>query len=521
MEFATIPPSQLERASLKAEFYGRDFRAVSQLLRQQPTRMTLEQIRCPQNPIRRGIDMPQFVTTGYSPILVTIASFSDPGIEFENLERIDEAQHRKFHGSQLKTGDLLVAMGGYVGAAAIVPPNCPAANIGRHTARIVVDSQKADKHFVWAYIRSSIGTRLFEREVTGSVQAGINLEDLREIEIPIPAGLVQRYIGNKVRRAERLRAYSQALDANLEADINGLFSNEVRVAINYDANNVKYSRVDRSLLTDRLDSRYYSPSFVRLSKELREHPSLAEITSKIECGPFGGNAIADDLYEADGLPFIRPLNLTGSRFDQSKLVLVSSKRLKQFGLKEYEGENLFFARVGSPAVAYFSGAASISPNVIIARGDSSKADVAYLQCFCSSKFGLMQLEQELKEGVQPTTSTDAVRNLKVVLPSQSQQIHIGNRHRTSERFRQISECLITASKSLVEAIIERKVSEDELINAQSRLELGDDSADRAILSRLFEGGWNATETRPLFPDLDADYETLRMVEREPTEVAAK
>ncbi|MDP1563439.1 MAG: hypothetical protein Q8M16_18820, partial [Pirellulaceae bacterium] len=69
--------------------------------------------------------------------------------------------------------------------------------------------------------------------------------------------------------------------------------------------------------------------------------------------------------------------------------------------------------------------------------------------------------------------------------------------------------------------IERKVTEVALIHAQTCLERGDDKADRAILSRLFEGGLDATETRQLFPDLDAYYENLRLVEREQTEVAAK
>ena len=85
----------------------------------------------------------------------------------------------------------------------------------------------------------------------------------------------------------------------------------------------------------------------------------------------------------------------------------------------------------------------------------------------------------------------------------------------------MSDRLVSISKQLVEALIERKVTEDELIDAQTRLEQGDDSADRAILGRLYEGGWDAMETRPLFPDLDAYYETLRMVDQAQTDGDAK
>ena len=427
-----------------------------------------------------------------------------------------EQNHRK---ARVHPGNILISAAGTVASVARVPSNIEFGCINGSFARVVV--KKECEGFVLSYLASRYGFQAMMRWAVGSVQKHLNLEDLPNVKIAMPNLSVQKYIGDKVHQAERLRFLGLTLDRAIEKDIESLFSEVVRDAIKYDSKDLKHNRVTRSLLNDRLDSRYYSASYVRLNLELRDHPSLAELTSKIECGPFGGNAIADDLYEADGLPFIRPLNLTGSRFDQSKVVSVSSKRLKQFGLKEYDGENLYFARVGSPAVAYFSGPASISPNVIIARGKSNTADVAYLQCFCSSVFGLMQLEQELKEGVQPTTSTDAIRNLKVVLPSPGKQQEIGDRYRTSEVTRQTSERLVVAAKQLVEALIERKVSEDELNHAQNRLEQGDDSVDRAILGRIFEGGLDARDTRPLFPNLDAYYETLRMVEREQNEVAAK
>jgi len=76
----------------------------------------------------------------------------------------------------------------------------------------------------------------------------------------------------------------------------------------------------------------------------------------------------------------------------------------------------------------------------------------------------------------------------------------------------LSDKLISASMMLVEALVDRNISENELAVAQTQLEQGDDSGDRAILSRLYEGGIDATETRPLFPDLDAYYEILKMAE---------
>ena len=72
---------------------------------------------------------------------------------------------------------------------------------------------------------------------------------------------------------------------------------------------------------------------------------------------------------------------------------------------------------------------------------------------------------------------------------------------------------MTASKVLVEALINRQITEDEFATAQLQLENKDQSGDRTILSRLYEGGIDATDTKPLFPDLDAYYETLQLAEQ--------
>jgi type I restriction enzyme S subunit len=438
----------------------------------------------------------------------------------EDTERIRFEIHSGVLAStQAKAGDLLLSRTGTVGKAAVLHDAEEKYNFAAHLFAIRL-KKGVDGDFLAAFFNSTPGRLQSERMQRGTIIQGLSIFDIPGMKVPVPQFSAQKYIGDKARQAERLRSITLRVSAFISSEIDGMFSDDVRNSIRSHTE-IRHSRVAQTQLTDRLDSRYYSEAYVQINSLLKNEKSLNDVTLKVECGPFGGNAIADDLYEVDGLPFIRPLNLTGCIFDQSKIVRVSSTRLKQFGLKEYDGENLFFARVGTPAAAYFSGAVSISPNVIIAQGKSDSADVAYLQCFCSSVYGLLQLQQELKEGVQPTTSTDAVRGMKVFLPKPEKQIEIGNLYRSREKSRLISESLVAAAKLLVESLIERNVTEDELIHAQMRLENGEDSADRAILSRLFEGGWDATETRPLFPDLDAYYETLQMVAREQTEVAAK
>lgn len=196
-------------------------------------------------------------------------------------------------------------------------------------------------------------------------------------------------------------------------------------------------RVSSKDFKDRMDAGFYRPYYLDLSRKLVEMgaESLNSLVTDIKCGPFGGNAIADDLYASTGIIFVRPVNISSNYFDDSNLVLVPEKILANNALKIYHGINLYFGRVGVPCVAIIDGKTSISPNIIIATPDTDKADPQYLYSFLASKYGLGQLQRQLKEVAQPTTSTDAVRELLVLPVNQTVQKYIGNKVRQAETLR--------------------------------------------------------------------------------------
>ncbi|MCG7553272.1 hypothetical protein [Pseudoalteromonas sp. Of11M-6] len=196
-------------------------------------------------------------------------------------------------------------------------------------------------------------------------------------------------------------------------------------------------KVDASKLGERLDAGFYHPEYLALDDKLDNlgAKALNSLVDGVSCGPFGGNAIADDLYSENGVNFIRPLNITSNIFDDSSLVKVPKSLLLGNGLKVYNGSNLYFGRVGVPCVALIEGETSISPNIIIAKLHDGESDSGYLHAFCSSLFGLSQLKRQLKEVAQPTTSTDAVRFLKVYCPNPISQKYIGDKVRQAEQLR--------------------------------------------------------------------------------------
>jgi type I restriction enzyme S subunit len=196
-------------------------------------------------------------------------------------------------------------------------------------------------------------------------------------------------------------------------------------------------KVSSDDMKDRLDANFYRPEYLEIEHKLEQlgSTSLGSLCDGVECGPFGGNAIADDLYAEQGVAFIRPVNISSHVFDESSLVKVPEQLLIDNKLKIYKGTNLYFGRVGDPCVAVIDRKTSISPNIIVAKANSELADPHYLWAFSACTFGLKQLLRQLKTVAQPTTSTEAVRNLSVFNASLEAQKYIGDKVRQAEQLR--------------------------------------------------------------------------------------
>jgi len=87
------------------------------------------------------------------------------------------------------------------------------------------------------------------------------------------------------------------------------------------------------------------------------------------------------------------------------------------------------------------------------------------------------------------------------------QKYLGDKVRPVNRIRSCHRSLVRGSKSIVEALIEGHLTEQQLIDAQNALDADDDCYDRDILSRLKSDGIDG-KGEPLFPDLDELYELL-------------
>jgi type I restriction enzyme S subunit len=452
--------------------------------------------------------------------------------------------------SQLIRGDVLINLvGASIGRCCVYSLD-EGANTNQAVGRIRFNDS-VDSHFVSTWLNCRFAQKLIAAEQSGLARDNFDLEQVRELMIPSVDLKVQKYIGDKVRQAERLRSlgcqrqsFAVALLESLLHKIvtedellrvlleeNGLASHveeifrqiESRGWIR-DQEKYRQSRVPYIEMTERLDAGYYRPDFLANAKELGSCGLTLEqidaICEKCNCGA----TPVDVEYEPDGQGLVRTSDVRPNRF-QEKTVM-RTRRLgvdRNSPVAAVAGDVLFTmsGTIGYAATVPVTDEVFSFSNTIARARVMPPNNPWFVAAFFNSHMGYKQSLRLTSGGIQGHVMPNPFKRLLVPVPNPRIQNFIGDKIQLADTLSRVSERLVSSAKMLVESLIERKVTEDELKHAQTRLEQDDYSADRAILSRLFEGGWDAKETRPLFSDLDAYFETLRMVKREQREVAAK
>jgi len=144
-------------------------------------------------------------TVGAVPF-VTVTNIGNLTVDYHAAPWIDQASHRLLSASVCRPGIVLVSIAGTIGRAGVVPRTSPECNANQAIAKIEVDENESDSHFLAAYLASRVGSSASEREAAGAVQKNLYIYNVEEIPVPCPSQPMRRAVGHKVRAAEQLRA---------------------------------------------------------------------------------------------------------------------------------------------------------------------------------------------------------------------------------------------------------------------------------------------------------------------------
>jgi len=163
-----------------------------------------------EHPICYGILMPGTGFEGGVPV-VKVKDYPEGEIIVDGLLLTDPTIDEEYKRSRLRAGDLLISIRGTIGRLAFVPTSLDGSNITQDTARLSIRAEH-DSRYVRAMLESTFVQRQIAAFTTGLAVKGINIGELRRIQIPIVSPDEQREL---VREVIAVRAAIQDIARRL------------------------------------------------------------------------------------------------------------------------------------------------------------------------------------------------------------------------------------------------------------------------------------------------------------------
>lgn len=152
--------------------------------------------------------------------LATESTFSFEDFVFVSEEKADALLPNNAH-----PGDLIFTQRGTLGQVGLIPKECEYSRfvISQSQMKLTVDETKADPYFVYFYFRSSSTIHAIQNRTITSGVPHINLEILRNFEIPLPPLPIQQRIAEILSNYDRLIDNNTRRIALLEESIHRLY----------------------------------------------------------------------------------------------------------------------------------------------------------------------------------------------------------------------------------------------------------------------------------------------------------
>jgi type I restriction enzyme S subunit len=343
----------------------------------------LEEIAVSSRPICYGIvQTGRAVSDGVR--CIRVIDITNGYVNPENLITTSEAISLAYKRTILSEGDIVIALRGKIGEAAVIEEELAGANLTRGVA-LIAPQDCYDSYYLQQYLSSFHSKKIFEKNLNGSALQEIPISTLKEIPVPLPPPPEQR-------------AIAAAL-----ADVDGLITALDRLI-------AKKRAIKQATMQQLLTGKTRLPGFGG-AWEKRHVIEFGEVVT-------GGTPNTNiDIYWGEEYPWITPTDISTHRD-----MFTSERRLSWKGLNaiRYLPANSVLvtciASIGKNAILKLQGGCNQQINAVIPNEHYSHEFLYYL--FESSKKYLLA-----KAGITATSivSKAAFEELNFLVPPLPEQ----------------------------------------------------------------------------------------------------
>lgn len=167
----------------------------------------LRDIVRPDKPITYGILKPGPQIENGIPY-IRVSDFPNNKLNTDNIRKTSKTIDADFSRSSLAAGDILLSIRGTVGRLVVVPPELAKANITQDSARLSIQDIVKQRYLFW-FLHSELAQTRMKRAEKGVAVRGINIGDVRALQIPLPSRYEQQEI---VHRIEALFSHADRIE---------------------------------------------------------------------------------------------------------------------------------------------------------------------------------------------------------------------------------------------------------------------------------------------------------------------
>ena len=350
----------------------------------------------------------------------------------------------------LKENDILVSVVGTLGNAALVQKgNLPAIFSCKST---VLRVKNINPSYLLTYINCKYGRSLLLRKERGAIQKGLNLDDLKTLDVYIPSKDFQLKIEQLFKRSidgekQVKNKYSEAEQTLLEAV--GLAD------FNPSTQNTNIKTFAQSFgASGRLDAEYYQPKYEEIESAIISFSGdfrLGDLIEYIDTGEYSEQYLSK---EKDLKFYIRSTNIKNGLIDEHDDYFVNPDSFTKFAQKG----DIVTARVGTLGVFgevqdEIAGAV-YSDNVLCFRLPNSFNSSVYTLWF-NSKLNWELIDRFARGSVQQRLNQETLKGLLVPIIDPATQTKISELVQQSFSLKAQGEHLLSVAKRAVEIAIEQ------------------------------------------------------------------
>jgi type I restriction enzyme S subunit len=406
----------------------------------------------------QGIPSSAYREKGKGIPLIRIQNIKDNQLDLDSVIDVDPQIYYEQPAIQADKNDIIITRVGTIGRLCKIPINVDKVAMGQNLTRVSFDTDKIDVDFILAYMNTDYCLNQMIRFAYGGVQPSLTNKNIKDLLIILPKREIQKYIGNKVRKAEQCREEAEQLKKEAEQLlINYLELEHFKKKLKeIEEQHQKSYWVNPSHIENRLDSTFYSSKFVFADKILNNMSNkymFKDIIEDISNGatPKGAN------YLTTGIPFLRVQNIVHEIVDLSDVVYINEETNNNLSRSKLEQGDLLISlsgSIGHTAIFPFKLACNINQHVARVKINKRLFNNYYVSLFLNSNLGKLQQHRAITGAIQGYLSYENIYSLRIPYINLEKQQEIGSKLQESQdRIFKLERILLEAKQD-VESLIE-------------------------------------------------------------------